>query len=144
MQMLGIQAMMAQSQMELNKAQANKMSAEADNIRGAEGTKGAAEIKLILQQELNEKLRANNIKADTWKKDTEGNKNWEQSQNMNMENEILRETLEEHKLGAIAEQVGKGIENELMQSKISLADEQTRKVYHDIIVNYVNAGVKGS
>ena len=32
---------------------------------------------------------------------------------------------------------------ELNRRKMVLTDEQARKIYHDILVNYINAGMKG-
>lgn len=43
----------------------------------------------------------------------------------------------------ISEEVLTRVNSELSRSKKVLTDEQSRKVQHDIIVNYINAGLKG-
>lgn len=138
-----LQGAMMQSQIELAKSQATKNIAEADSIRGKEGTIGEVNIKKMLQETITERLRS---EKTWWETETEKGKSgveFEKAKQINMENKVLRETLDEQVLGTKAEMIGKEIENKLNEAKVNLTEEQTRKVYHDIIVNYVNAGLKG-
>lgn len=51
--------------------------------------------------------------------------------------------MEASRLKDIMQTVESEVNGQLGKAKINLTDEQARKIYHDIIVNYVNAGLKG-
>ncbi len=54
---IGLAGASLQSQIDVNKAQADKTKAEADSIRGVEGTKGAAEIAKLIEETGTERER---------------------------------------------------------------------------------------
>lgn len=142
---MGIELMEAQSRIKLQNSQSNKNDAESIKIE-AEGTK------TYLDNALTRYLRSdrNNEEVFVEKHEQYGEgtihdasltKSVNESEALRADQQIKNMEAEEQK--AIVQRVESMVNAELGAAKKSLTEEQTRKIYHDIIVNYINAGLKG-
>lgn len=140
------------AQMALLDAQRKKIDAETkllDEQSGATKEKGTEtylanalerylrsdQTKKELKVERDERYGEGTIHNNSMKKSTE-------------ESEVVRANQELGNMDAarqkmIVETVESSVRAELARAKINLTDEQTRKIYHDILVAYINAGMKG-
>ena len=121
-----LQIGMMKSQIDLANSQADKNKAEASNIRGEEGTQGAAMIKKTL--------------ADAKTIGELGNKyNAEAEKLKGIDTEVARE----QKKMLAQETLRKGVDMELMKKKIKLTEAQMKQVEAKILQDWSMVGIKG-
>ncbi len=131
----GQMGMMA-SQIEVNKASAKKMEAEADNLRGGEGTqgetsinKGKSEIELmrlegfLKEARTNESIEGANLKSAQTTTENESRK----SKVENLEKDLIVKAIN------IASQ----------ESGIEMNEARINAIWHEIRQKWVGAGMKG-
>lgn len=155
--MAGGQALLTAANIELMKSQAKKNEAEADSIRGVEGTQGETQIqegktridKLIAETKTEEEKRhltlAQNRLATTQaalaagqhdKVEQEIRNLQEQLRGIEFNNEVNEATKNEQ-----IDAIGAELMNTL--SKTNLQDEQARQIWHSILQQWVAQGMKG-
>lgn len=146
------------SQVRLLDAQAKKLEAETkklnedagrtheegrgqflDNIIKEYGMSGTPEKDEIVQHEHygNASLMTNSATART----IQAGANMTEQQVDNAEQQLKNMQADEQK--SLMETVSMKVNNELTELKKTLTSEQTRQIYHEIIVSYINAGMKG-
>ncbi len=127
----------------LTKAQKDKTVAETDSIRGVEGTTGGVEQKKTGAETESEEMKKFLIVAQ--KELAEGNmaKVQEEMRLIATQNDVLsgQETALVKK--TINEATLLAVKAEAEKAKITLTEEQERKIGHEIYVMWVNAGLKG-
>ena len=134
---MALEGMQMQSQIDLTKAQTNKVKAEEDSIRGVEGTTGNAQIKKLLAEVTTEGQKAGLTLQQAIK-------TAEEIGALSRDNSIKDADLEMVRREWVASVLGKEVGNKLTEETTKLSQEQQRKIYHDIIQGYVNNGIKGA
>lgn len=133
------QAMMMKAQLDLMKAQANKTEAEADSIRGKEGTIGASQIQKLIAETSNEEQKNKLLKLDESMKKLDSlwhnERLYNEVNKLAMEMDLLQgETwIQENSKQAIVDEIkaratGQDILNELNTSRIRLTDAQENQI----------------
>ncbi len=128
-----LQGAMMQAQVEVMKSQAKKNDAEADSLRGAEGTKGEQEISKSAQEENTEVQ-----KGGYWLQKAVAEA--EEVNRRARENEIGDRTKEMKIESIVQEAIGKGLDNEVSKMKINLGEKQMKSLEHAIWQNWVKTG----
>ena len=138
-----IQAAVQTANIELAKSQAEKNRAEAESIRGEEGTKGAAEIEKMIAETNTEWQKQWLVKAQTAVQQTEFYKIGEIIKGLEIDNNINEATKEEQKQVIINEAISSALDDELKRSNIDLNEAKVNEIWHEIRRKWVEAGFKG-
>lgn len=127
------QAMNMESQMELNKALANKANADADATRGVITEKGKAEIEGVGQGIKESQGRIGKMQEEIKLIKSNVDKNVQEIEQLSYNNEIARNTVEARISQAKAEAAGSWIKNNLMKSDIKVNEGQIKEIEAKII-----------
>ncbi len=150
----GLQAAMTESQIEVNKAQANKLNTDASSVKGSEGTIGESQIKKLVAETKNEGTKNDIMEFESTMKSIETRyKGDEQAWMITKLEYEARDTMKKYEVteGSSEEQI-QIIQNEavssaldamLKQSNIDLTEERKREIYHSILQKWVSQGMKG-
>lgn len=128
-----IQAAMMKSQVEVNQAQAEKLRAEADSVKGGEGTVGEATIKKIFEERNKLRNESSSIGYDNARKEMENEIKAE-------EVKLIKNNIEEWRKAGLAAMQREEIENQAKRMNIKLDKEKLRQIEHKIWQDWVNAG----
>lgn len=139
-------------------AQAAKLKAEAKNIdqdtelkREQEGETRERGIGTYLDNALKRYLRESPDKVHADRSERYGEEGTVHEGSITLETseaerdraEQLLENMKAEEQKTLVQTVESSTNEALLAKKIELTGEQTRKIYHDILVNYINAGMKG-
>ena len=145
-----VQAAMTAAQIELAKSQAKKNEAEADSIRGEEGTVGEAQINKLSKelQSLSAQIKSEESKqavmeADRWIKEKELDKLTEEINILANDRTISDRTRNATINRIINEAIYSEIKNRAEEADIKLTEEETNRAWHQIRQEWVKTGLQG-
>ncbi len=146
MDMGEIDGLMKMAQIALTKAQEQKAKAEEENIREDTSTvrgdnkRGKGQLQNLLEDALLKNQKGETEFWNTQGARTKYKRDFEGYIVDQMETDLKAETYDDEKAKIVAEALGAQVDVELKRAGVELTEEQTRKIYHEIIQNYIKAG----
>lgn len=144
------ESLVAAANIELMKANAKKAEAEADSIRGEEGTIGQAQIgeigtriEKLKAETQHEAVKQTLTQAEKYLKDVQYDKTMEEAVIASIDRAIKSETWEDQIKGIKAEVARTLADIELKEKGIELNEAQRKAVEEGIIQKWWEIGVKG-
>lgn len=138
-----LQAAEIQSQIDVNKATANKLNADAASTKGEAGTLGASQIEKLKAETKHEAVKETLTQAQKYLKDVEYGTAVEQSVITGIDRAIKNATWQDQVQAIKAEVANTLMDTELKKMNIEATDQQREAIKEGIIQRWWEIGVKG-